>query len=56
MTQEEKDEIIHITKLCFTVPTAIRRCDERRTYQADECYSAKVEVLRILEQIEVDDK
>lgn len=45
-----REELIHITDICFNVPVAVRRADEIRTYHEHECEEAKKIVLKMLEQ------
>lgn len=45
-----KEELIHITDICFNIPVAVRRADDTRTYHEHECEEAKKIVLEMLEQ------
>lgn len=45
-----REEIKHITDLCFTTPIKIRRNGESRAYNYDECAAAKKYVMDLLEQ------
>lgn len=45
-----REELIHITELCFHVPCAVRRSSENRTYHCDEIAEAKRLVMEMLEQ------
>lgn len=45
-----REELKHITDLCFNVPVTIRLAGESRTYRCDECATAKQIVMDMLEQ------
>lgn len=53
MTREEAK---HIVDVAFTVPLAVRRFGEDRTYQEDEIREAKNMAIKALEQENVLDK